>query len=67
MMNSNLTVLDELIYDVIAKAKKRASSDPQNTLLDMMIEGTANQGLTDKQLRDNTVVYFVAGMCVILN
>ncbi|KAL0489825.1 cytochrome P450 [Acrasis kona] len=59
---------DSLIYYVIKQAKKRREkgfdADYTPTLLDMMVDSVddlTGQGMTERELRDNVVVFFVAG------
>jgi len=59
---------DSLIYYVIKEAKQRKEKgfDPDYTptLLDMMVDSVddqTGQGMTERELRDNVVIFFVAG------
>ncbi|KAL0477180.1 cytochrome P450 [Acrasis kona] len=64
--NQHLKIFDDFIYSLIRKShdKYKNGTDKQETLLDMMVktqlEDSENQ-LSDRELRDNTVLFFVAG------
>eukprot|EP00164_Ancoracysta_twista_P001572 GFYU01002061.1.p1 GENE.GFYU01002061.1~~GFYU01002061.1.p1 ORF type:complete len:506 (+),score=167.10 GFYU01002061.1:180-1520(+) len=60
-----LRQFDDLLYSVINK-RKDAMKDPSYTgsgdLLDLMLTGEDEEGrLTEKELRDNMVIFFLAG------
>ncbi|KAL0478347.1 cytochrome P450 [Acrasis kona] len=64
--NQHLNSFDDFIYDLIQKAhdKYKNGVDEQETLLDLMVKTQhedSESKLDDKVLRDNTVLFFVAG------
>ncbi|KAL9658766.1 hypothetical protein ABK040_005921 [Willaertia magna] len=67
-MRKSLETFDKLIYDVIDKKRKEFKENgrlSENTLLDLMIVATdspdADYKLTNQELRDNVVLFFLAG------
>ena len=56
-----MLALDEILYDVIAERKKQT---PKNDLLSMLMDARdvdTNEGMNDKQLRDELLTIYVAG------
>lgn len=54
--------LDEMVYGLIAE--RRASGQPRNDLLDMLLRAQDEEtceGMTDRQLRDEIITIFAAG------
>jgi cytochrome P450 len=65
-IDQSITKMDELVFSLIEKAKQDISNKEhhEQSLLDMMIESTDEQSgkhMTDKELRDNIMVFFLAG------
>lgn len=58
-----LSTLDDIVYDVIAHARK-VGSEGQPTLLRLLMEArdpATGEGMSDQQLRDEIITHYVAG------
>jgi cytochrome P450 len=57
-----LAELDRVVFDIIAE--RRSSPEPKNDLLDMLMRARdeeTNEGMTDRQLRDEVLTLVLAG------
>jgi cytochrome P450 len=70
-LHGKLNEFDELLYDIIRQKKEDLESGKvtaDSDLLSMMIHATNNSSgeakLSDRELRDNFVVFFTAGVSV---
>jgi len=67
--NTHINKFDTFVYDIIEKTQKKhkeglEADNEQETLLDLMIKSQDDESgakLTTKNLRDNIVIFFVAG------
>ncbi len=65
-IDSAIADLDELVYKVIQETKdKKAKGIASQSLLSVMLDAVdeeSNTKMTDKELRDNIIVFFIAGL-----
>ncbi len=61
-VQSYIKDIDAIIYGIVAE--RRASGEQQGDLLDMLLDSRYEDtglGMTDKQIRDESLIFFVAG------
>jgi cytochrome P450 len=61
----NLELLDAFLYPLIAERRRNPGGDDLVSMLVSVVDEETGTGLTDKQVRDETISFFIAGHATI--
>jgi len=61
----NLELLDAFLYPLIAERRRHPGGDDLVSMLVSVVDEETGTGLTDKQVRDETISFFIAGHATI--